>query len=153
MNTKFSQHICLLKGTFTKLRASNSYFISQPPFARNTVVRVGARLGTRKIKERGLISVSGQVILSSKFFRPVPGQIGLFSEYERGHLPRKKNGLGVNLPTHFHLLSSLKLCGTLPTHLKPVVNTFLRISYALNPYFSYIYYAVILHCIFWLWIY
>jgi hypothetical protein len=91
MNIMSGQYICLLKGAFTKLRASNSYFISQPPFARNTVVRVGTRLGTRKITESGLISVSGQVILFSKFFRPVPGQIGLFSEYEpRALTPKEK---------------------------------------------------------------
>jgi len=88
--SKPSQYICLQKGAFTKSTASNSYIISKPPFARNTVVRVGTRLGTRKMKERGLISVSGKLFSSSKLLDRFWAKLVYSVNMNGALIPKKK---------------------------------------------------------------
>jgi len=90
------------------------------------------------MKERCLISVSGKLFSSSPNFSDRFRAKLVHSVSMSGGTYTEKKGLGVKLTTHFHLVSSLKLCGTLPTHLRIVVNTFVRISNALKTYFSYI---------------
>jgi hypothetical protein len=101
------------------------------------------------MKESGLISVSSKLFSSSpNFSERFWAKLVYLVSMSGGTYPERRKGLGVKLTTHFHLVSSLKLCGTLPTHLRTVVNTFVRISNALETYFCYIKYAVILHYIF-----
>jgi hypothetical protein len=90
------------------------------------------------MKERGLISVSGKLFSSPSFLDRFWAKLVYSVNMSGGTYLEKRKDFRVKMTTHFHLVSSLKLCGTLPTHLRTVVNTFVRISNTLKTYFIYI---------------